>query len=52
MGHWTPWIKLHHITEILHLLQPKALWMCLHVKGAFVCLCVCLRVCTVCMFVL
>lgn len=28
MGHWTPWIKLHHITEILHLpeQEPAPSW--------------------------
>lgn len=39
MGHWTPWIKLHHITEILHLPRPELLR--LHVGG--VCVFVCQR---------
>lgn len=35
MGHWTPSIKLHHISEILHSPGPKACaqLMGLHVKG-------------------
>lgn len=35
MGHWTPSIKLHHISEILHSPEPKACaqLMGLHVKG-------------------